>query len=275
MTSCSKEDSLVINGPQSIPVNQDISGTARILKFDPNIIRDSTKYMPLAGAIVYYADSSYTEFDENWINDPDILSVTVDASGTYSFIGVPPAQGKALFIDINQDNLSNDDFFIYGVDTELDGDMNERNHNTKIHIDLELDEKDLGNNFTVQDPIFPKLSIVGSILVDADLDGIGDYGYAGSFNLYKRLPNGVPPTNLGNQIKRVGSTEEGRYRFSDIEPGEYVIRLDLRNNFTIISSGDDTPDPDGLGNPDMPRFIPVDLVPGEIDSDNNFIIRLN
>ncbi len=264
LSSCGKDDFVDAGDPSVSIVDEIIKGTAML---DQDL--DGIFEFPMAGATVYYADSIYKEYDADGFGGSDVLKVTVDEFGAFEFVGVPPAQGKALFI-LPDVPATLKYFTIIGEDTEPDGDAKETEPTVKINIDLETDEIDSGNDFFItKHPI----AISGSILLDADLDGIGEVEVPSYFvYLFERLPDGSPSTVL---VSSQLTNANGVFEFYDIEPGEYVLEIQNNSNYYVFSGGDDTPDPDGMSDPNRPNLIPVDLEIEETDTDNNFTLRNN
>ena len=105
-------------------------------------------------------------------------------------------------------------------------------------------------------------SITGNIL-----------GSAGNttIKLYLRLADGQPDsTNLLDQTSLTGP---GTFEFSNLLAGEYVLKALVDPGYIFTYGTDDTPDPDGIGDPLFPELIPVDLTVEEVDADNNFAIE--
>lgn len=130
-----------------------------------------------------------------------------------------------------------------------------------IPVDLEQDEHDAENTFVV-------LSRLGEISgkVTDELSNKMEHIWIG---LFENIGGAPAPTITSNTY----TDAEGLYSFVDVPSGNYFVGI-LDADINIQSLGDDTPDPDGMVNPNFPEKIPVTLESQEVDADNNFIVSL-
>ena len=68
--------------------------------------------------------------------------------------------------------------------------------------------------------------------------------------------------------------QNGDYIFSDVVEGNYTIVETQPAGYNSVSDQDDTPDPDGADGETANDEIPVVLLAGEVDADNNFVEEL-
>jgi len=250
-----------------------ISGTVFI-----DINGDGIKNKPLDKCWVLYGDSldlyyfGYHFFkhpaDSLWIPHDsldlkDIKYTVTNSDGYYHFNGLKPSFGKAIIIlpPLKNNGIS-------GTDNKPDGDPEETLHLDRINIGLTEGEHDEGNDFTVK---YYENYINGSVLIDTDMDMIGDTAPAKDFYvfLHRRYNDKINDHILEKTI----CNENGEFKFNNLQPGQYVLAI---NNplYTILSGEDRTPDPDGYNPSIRPGWIFVDLEVTENDDDNEFVIAV-
>ena len=76
------------------------------------------------------------------------------------------------------------------------------------------------------------------------------------------------------RVQTASTDPRGFYRFVQMESGSYTIRQENLEGYTDFSDRDDTPE-DGIDNDGINNEIPVILLPGETDADNNFVDQEN
>lgn len=222
---------------------------------------------PMVDALVFYGDSILiSEFYPNLppADNEDILTTYTDTDGAYIFEGLPEDDGKVLMIaPVHRVvNLS-------GTDNTPDGDDSETVHYDRIHVALDENENDDGNDFIARRY---ETAIIGSVLLDTDGDGVGDTasGHTISVELRYRNDDGTPVAHAVETAEVI----DGLFEFSHLIPwSKYILVLVESPDFDILSGADATLDPDGAGDPDHPNWIPVALTDAERDTDNNFIIE--
>ena len=156
------------------------------------------------------------------------------------------------------------DFDISTNENDLDGDDRADGADNDIPVLLLPHEEDCGNDF-LEDPFVgsitghvrdeegtPMENVTLKLYVDNDKNEIGD----------------------GPGINTVTTNAQGKYHFDGVEPGYYFVEETQPNLYNSIydydqSTGEEDEDGDDRDHgPD--NNIPVDLMPGEIDSSNNF-----
>ena len=234
---------------------------------DGDLVADSF----MGNALVYYGDSSeimniYPRFpDDTFPSVEDVLATYTNEIGEYRFENLPPAEGKVLIIvppvqvyDLN------------GTDITPDGDPQEALPGPSISVAITEEEQDDGNNFLAR---LYNTEISGTVREDVDGNGTGDEPKFGMVvRLYHRLPNGQPQPEP--ELAYTVTDVNGYYEIPHIIPGEYVLEVMDFAGYVFTSGNDDSPDPDGIGDSNTPRLIPVDLSADESDEDNNFVLEM-
>ncbi len=104
----------------------------------------------------------------------------------------------------------------------------------------------------------------------------------GQITGYVRNVNGdpIPGVNLrifdesDVRVQTASTDPRGFYRFVQVEAGNYTIRQENLEGYTDVSDLDESPE-DGIDNDGVNNEIPVILLPGETDADNNFVDQEN
>ena len=111
--------------------------------------------------------------------------------------------------------------------------------------------------------------IEGSVLQDTDRDDLGDIGVAD-----------ITITLTSNTAATVSTVtdSEGGYSFANVVPGTYTIDgsdvINSNADYIPVYTADDSPDGDvGDQLAYTMQSIRTDVEPGEIDTDNNFVVR--
>jgi protocatechuate 3,4-dioxygenase beta subunit len=187
---------------------------------------------------------------------------TTDAGGYYEFVGVAPG---VSYILIEIQPIGYNSISDYDHTPDPDGDDSAEGADNNIPVTLTASEDDADNNFingrpgficgNVSDDQGNPLSNVNLLLVE-DMNGDG-------------FPDGdtVATTMTDGDL--------GNYCFLIVTPGTYVVVEQQPMNYGSVDDYDRSttaPDTDGddsgLGPND---YIPVNLLPGEGDLDNDFI----
>ncbi len=258
LSSCSKENELIENTQTQI-LNQSVSGTAHI---DEN--GDGMGDIPMEGARIYLGDFELIKQIKSQKPDTldtpfnEILWNDVDENGDYMISGIPVMENKSIVIYYSAATKNTK-----GTDTTPDGDFLETEVFDIISVTVEENEHDDGNNFTAE---LINGAISGNITIDEDKDGSIDGPLEGAkLWLSRRSESGGP---IGLALDNTYTDENGNYIFTEVPEGEYVVSFADVNDYRVTDAGDESPDGD------LPTtfvyWIPVDLVDGEHDSDNNF-----
>jgi protocatechuate 3,4-dioxygenase beta subunit len=197
----------------------------------------------------------------------DILVATTFTDGdTGNYIFEDIAPGEYVIVEIQPTNYTNvSDYDHTTTPPDTDGDDSADGWDNEIPVTLTPNEQDCGNQF-IEDPI--PGSIAGKVENEtgAALAGV-------TISLYNDTnADGIQD---GAPIATTVTNVSGLYSFSGIEPGFYVVVETNPDNYTSISDYDHTttpPDTDGNDSGQGPDDnIPVKLLAGETDADNNFI----
>jgi protocatechuate 3,4-dioxygenase beta subunit len=195
-----------------------------------------------------------------------LATTSTNGTGNYSFSGIEP--GTYVVVETSPFyyiDLSDYDQTISG--TDLDGDDSAQGADNDIPVILIPGETDGGNIFTDGRPG----TVCGSVH-----DNLGQPISSVVIRLYHDLNNN-DIYDGGDILVATTSTDgdTGNYCFEDVTPGEYVVVETDPANYYGISDYDTSTgvnDPDGNDQADgSDNQIPVTLVPGEQDEDNNFI----
>jgi len=261
LSACSKTDEIIPEEEVTLLV-QSISGSAFI---DNDI--DGIGDQPMTGAYIYVGNSAL--INEILSQDPDtlgpqyadILFTIVDSDGSY-LLDDTPTLDTALIMIYNPIAIEN----VVGIDNTPDGDFLEDDPFPAIIVSLEPGEHDDGNDFVAEEVVLPVLaSISGYVFLDEDKDGTIDGPLVGGRMKYFR--RGGSGLSLGSVL----TDEDGYYEFTDVDPGEYYVLFRDAVDYKVISKGDESPDSDPTTF--WMEQIYVDLVEGEVDSDNNFYVE--
>ncbi len=216
----------------------------------------------IAGVVLsLYAD---TNSDGNE-DGPVIATTSTNGSGAYIFTGIEP--GYYVVVETSPFyylDISDYDESISVSDT--DGDDSVQGADNDIPVIVLPGEADNDNNFVEGRPGL----ICGSVN-----DTIGQPISSVEVRLYHDLNNNNE-YDAGDALVATTFTDgdTGNYCFEDVTPGEYVVVEIQPANYSSISDYDHSTgsDPDGDDQADGPDDeIPVTLLAGENDDDNNFI----
>ena len=187
-----------------------------------------------------------------------LRSTSTDVAGFYEFVGVPPGDYIIMETDPSgYQDISDEDISIDAVDTDgADGTVDDM-----IPVTIIPSEDDTDNNF-VEEQL---ASISGTVLADTDNDDIGNDPIANVTIQLKDLSGVVVATQTTDAL--------GVYEFTGIEPGEYILMqtdlagfIDVKDEDASINAGD-ADGADGV----VDDMIPVTVIAGELDLDNNFV----
>ncbi len=205
-----------------------------------------------------------------------------DGDGSYIFENVP---NRKYQIELYRANDPLWELIQEGDATPENFDEMDVDLNGLIPVFLQAGEDDQNNNFRVAIS-YPELNVgnVSGKVLQSIGNSLGRYEpYEGeSLALFPRGDDGLPEVGAspfgGDEVT---TDADGYYSFVDVPPGEYVIRssgnfVDAIGflDFDRLLDGDETPE---MGVPldadKIDGFILVDVIGGEIDSDNNFIFK--
>ena len=208
----------------------------------------------------------YMDSDSNGVADGAPIATTQTmAVGLYVFTGIEP--GYYVLKEVQQipyGSTSDYDHSIDAIDT--DGDDSADGPDNEIPVIItpgEVDSENFFENgspgsicgFVQDDNGAPISNVVIELYYDDNQDGIADVG------------------GFVNSMLTDG--DAGGYCFEDLEPRHYVlveIQPDFYNDVADYDVTTDPPDTDGDDQADgADNDIPVILMPGETDHDNNFI----
>lgn len=214
-----------------------------------------------------YSDGSPVDSDSLTAGVQEVITST-DSNGNYVFNSVSPGEyiveetDLAGYTSLSDEDTSNDTDSTANVDT----------NNNQIPVTLTSAENDTDNNFIDEQPG----TISGN--VSADIDGLGTTEFVAIENVILTLLNADGSdydndlTTAGVQILSVQTDQNGNYAFIGIRLGEYIIKETDLATYRSISDEDSSDDGDATANTDSnDNQIPVTLVQGEADLDNNFI----
>lgn len=173
------------------------------------------------------------------VNDQVVVTTSSDTNGAYSFTDLFPADYKVQVNPISGRiiTLSN-----IGTDDERDSDLTEINNNLETDLFATLsgedrEDIDLGFQFT-------PASISGLVWEDLNADGIRS-------NNETLLPGVNVNLLLNNNIIRTVETDsQGAYMFSVLDPGDYIVSIDISNDFNSS--------PMGMGSADIDMDFDMD-----------------
>ncbi|MBX2845372.1 MAG: carboxypeptidase regulatory-like domain-containing protein, partial [Saprospiraceae bacterium] len=212
---------------------------------------------PVAGATVTLQNpDGSTAVDLN--GNP--ITVVTGADGTYNFTDIPP--GDYNLVKTNPAGYSSDSSADNTDDGTDDTETGAGADADTIPVSLTGGETDTSNDFV----IFLPASVSGTV-VDTDGNPI-----AGA-TVTLQNPDGSTATDINGNPLTVVTGADGTYSFTDVPPGDYNIVETDATGYSSDSSSDDTTDSaddteTGAGTD--AATIPVSLVGGEDDTDNNF-----
>jgi protocatechuate 3,4-dioxygenase beta subunit len=212
-----------------------------------------TPLVPLSGINITLLNADGTVFDSNpATTEVEPLTATTDSEGNYSFNDIP--LGEYIVEQSDAENYLS----VNDQDSSDDGDTsaNSDNNNNQIPVTLTAAESDVDNIFIDEQPG----SISGSVLLDSDGDGQGDEGLENVL-LFLIDSNGNP---TGSQVR---TDEQGKYRFSNVSPGEYQLIQQQPSGFISVS--------DIEGDPLDNLIKGIALAPGEDISNRSFLERID
>ncbi len=210
----------------------------------------------------------YLDVNNNDSLDPgDILTATTYTDGdTGDYIFEDYTPGEYVIVEIqpaNYGNVSDYDHTTTAPDT--DGDDSADGWDNQIPVTLYPAEIDCGNDF-IEDPVPGAIS--GEVLDEANVPMVNVV-----ITLYHDTnANGVAD---GSPMATTTTNGSGQYSFTGVEPGFYVVIETTPAGYSSISDYDHTtaaPDTDGNDSGQgADDDIPVKVLPGESDEDNNFM----
>jgi len=246
-------------------------------------------------------DRVFEDVNGNGIDDPGepgIPGIDVQLCGDLDNDDSTPQTCRTETTDANGNYLFGDGFLADGVtpdanDTGVPGTTGTEDYtitilnppaNAENTVDPDGESPDVaqltlpsGISNLDQDFGYVLNSITGSVSEDTDGDGVGDVALESAIVQLYSDPNGDGNPEDGELIAEVTTDANGEYRFSSLPVGDYVLVEIDPAGLRSVNDGDTTPDEGDdaangaapLGNLD--NLIPVSLVSGEIDADNNFV----
>lgn len=221
---------------------------------------DGMNEQGIAGvAVTLYADLN----SDGLHNGGDMLigSAFTDASGFYSFDGLPP--GNYVVEETDPPGaISRDD---------VTGDNLDNNVSATI-----ASANSTGNDFLDDNPNQPG-SISGAVLADTDNDDAGDSPMQNVAVALFTDPNGDGDPADGAQYGAPQLTlSDGSYIFSQVAPGSYVIVETQPAGYLTVADADDIADAagspaDAANASATDNRIPVNIQAGELDEGNHFV----
>ena len=204
----------------------------------------------------------YYDLNQDWVPEGSPIDTALtNITGAYAFTGVEP-DGYLLIEEQPLNYTSISDF-----DESNDGDGNDNflGANDQIPVVITAGENDSDNNFKEGRPGL----ICGNVRNDRG-DPLGNV----TVTLYVDADSNQVPD--GPAIDSVLSDSlSGNYCFESIPPGLYLLEGELLTNYSAFADYDfsvDSSDLDGDDSAEGPDGnIPVNLVPGESDTGNDFI----
>jgi hypothetical protein len=202
----------------------------------------------------------------HWMQ-PDVLVATTFTdgdTGNYCFEDVTPAEYVVFEVQPNYYNSVSDyDHTTTAPDTDGGPSLNDPDN--EIPVTLVPFEQDNDNDF-IEDPF------VGSITGHVTNESGGPIAGV-TITLYN--DSNHDGNEDGAPITSTLTNGSGDYFFTGVEPGYYVVVETQPLNYNSISDYDQSttsPDTDGNDSAQGPdNDIPVRLLPGEADADNNFM----
>lgn len=191
-------------------------------------------------------------------SDNSTTIATTDSNGYYVFNNVPAGNYTVIYNE-PADYASISDFDGSTSSTDTDGDDSALGANNQIPVVLAAGETDSENDFI--DVQLSKIS--GRVLADTTGDGNGNIGISG---VRLNLKNAA-----GVVVKTTTTTADGTYEFTGVVPGEYTV-VEEQPVAYLNGSDSQSSDNDTTSNTSTTDdIIPVTVVPGEEDINNNFI----
>lgn len=198
-------------------------------------------------------------------NGVPLYTVTNEGeTGNYCFEDVP--HGLYVIVEIqplNYDNVSDYDHTTGAFDP--DGDDSALGWNNRIPVDLEPAEGDYDNDF-IEDPHQGVISGNVRDILNVNIQGV-------TIQLFGDIDGDGNPDG-GVALATTTTNASGNYSFNAVEPGGYVVVETQPTGYASISDIDGSisaTDLDGDDGPTPDENIPVVLLPGEIDADNDFV----
>ncbi len=201
-----------------------------------------------------------------------VESTTTDANGNYSFSDIK-SDNYTLSFDASSDPNVGDNFETtlqdVGSDEDIDSDISQTSNEVSFEFNAAEGNADFDAGFTL-----PVSSIVGTVFVDADEDGLQGNNEGGLGGVTITLHNAD-----GTVVATTTADPNGSYSFDDIMEGDYYIVVDVSTNTngipnyegTAQDAGDDDFDSDVdpiTGQSEIFSHLPAD---GNSDLDAGFI----
>ncbi|NPA60887.1 MAG: hypothetical protein GXO06_01205, partial [Epsilonproteobacteria bacterium] len=194
----------------------------------------------------------YISIPTQEIENVEAARVTTDENGTYKFCDIPVGYEVKLKFEAPQEYLVTEQNI---GDDNLDSDINE----SKEVVVGEVSEDDM----SIDAGLYRVGSIGDYVWEDIDKDGVQDDNESGVGGVVVSLKD-----KDGNIISQTITTGEGKYQFSNIEPGEYLVEFAIPEGY-IATKKDATSD-DLDSDVDSDGRVEVEIKSGE----NNLTIDM-
>jgi len=217
---------------------------------------------PVAGVVITLKDASGNDIDSDpYTEGVQPTTATTGADGSYAFADLTPGNYQ-----VSQTQPAG-----YGSDSDKDGGDPDLIGDQAL-VAVGAGATNSGNDF-LEDQYG---TIAGTVLVDTDLDGIGDTPLPGVPVSLFTDPDGDGSPLEGTAFATVVTDANGAYAFTDVPAGSYVIVESNIDGYANWADGDTTTDASGspadaanLSQTD--NLLPVNLGVGETDDGNTFV----
>ena len=208
-----------------------------------------------------------------------VAETTIGSNGFYEFKDVP--NRKYIINYVGYENFNGTSF---EEDASNDfPDKTDATNNGLIPVYLTPGENDGGNNFVItNERTSDGGAVSGTLLEDTNNDGVGDEPFFGA-TLYV---HDVGVTGIGpdNSLYKLITGSDGTFVLSNIPEGDYQLQFDQSSvsvisagglgTVTLLSDEDESPEMDeALNTSQTDGIIPIKIMDGEEDTDNNFVFR--
>ncbi len=197
------------------------------------------------------------------------LTAQTDQNGNYSISGIPLGEYIIEELDLPSYRSLHDE----DSSDDTDATANTNNNDNRIPVTLTPAEVDADNNYIDEQPG----TITGNVFEDTDgLNGNAALVPVAGVILSLLNADGSDydsdENTAGTQPYTVLTDANGGYTFSNISPGEYLVKETDSTNYTSVSDEDKTDDGDTTANDNLnDNEIPVTVTAAEVDANNDFV----